>query len=222
MRWPVRRSPTIQPPTLLRNILRTHEDLRLLEPSVDLPGGYSVDEIRDFGYWPPWVVADLDRDHRADIAAVVVAGAAAQRRFGVIAVHAARPAAVQWVVPLDAAKLNGIAINHPAADSLTPLYCIECDSNPWFRWNGQAYELELYAIGDVVSIAPSLPGESAGMFSAPNPNSTIRKVEPCTKGRVLSRRGTSYETRWYLVEARAPRSRGWVPATSLSEDDCIG
>ena len=50
-----------QPPTLLSNALRRLPGVVLLDPSRDLPGGYTVKESNDFGYWPPWVVTDLAR-----------------------------------------------------------------------------------------------------------------------------------------------------------------
>ena len=54
-------------PTLLQRVLRELPGLRLLDPSVDLVGVYTVEELKEFGHWPPWVVADLDRDGRPDV-----------------------------------------------------------------------------------------------------------------------------------------------------------
>jgi hypothetical protein len=42
-------------PTLLEKALRELPGVRLLDPSVDLVGIYTVDELKEFGYWPPWV-----------------------------------------------------------------------------------------------------------------------------------------------------------------------
>ena len=86
-------------PPLLANALQQLPELRLLDPSVDLVGSYTLEELRGFGYWPPWLVRDLDRDGRPDVAAVVVKHGATSE-FGVIAVHARTPATVRWVAPL--------------------------------------------------------------------------------------------------------------------------
>jgi len=212
-----------RPPSLLEEVLRVRKDLRLLNPAADLQGEYTIEEIKDFGYWPPWVVVDLDHDQRPDVVAVVVTRAARQKRFGVIAVHAGRPSPLRWVVPLGPRLLNGVAINHPAPDTVMPLYCIECDSNPWYRWNGHAYEPELYAVGEAVSVATYLKRATLGMFSRPSRTSTFTgAVESCTEARVLRRRGTSYKTRWYFIEVEASGRRGWVPASFLAESECIG
>ena len=212
-----------QPPSLLENVLRTRKDLRLLDPAIDLQEGYTVEEIKGFGYWPPWVVVDLDHDQRPDVVAAVVTRAPHRKRFGVIAVHAGRPGALQWVVPLGRSSLNGVAIDHPASDTVMPLYCIECDSNPWYRWNGHAYERGLYAIAEAVSVATSMKGVTLGMFAGPTWKSRfLGRVEPCADARVLRRRGTSYKTRWYFVQLDSSGRRGWVPASFLTESECIG
>lgn len=39
-----------QVPALLQETFRRSPDLRLLDPSIDLRGGYTIDEIRNFGY----------------------------------------------------------------------------------------------------------------------------------------------------------------------------
>jgi hypothetical protein len=86
--------PTLPP--LLEKALRGLPGLRLLDPSVDLVGGYTVNELKDFGFWPPWVVMDVDRDGRPDVVAVVVKPGATPE-FGVIAVHARTPAIVRCI-----------------------------------------------------------------------------------------------------------------------------
>src|SRR3954464_15388656 len=61
-----------QLPVLLGDTLARHPELRLLDPSIDLKGGYTIAEIRDFGFWPPWAIVDLDCDTRPDVVATVV------------------------------------------------------------------------------------------------------------------------------------------------------
>src|SRR5215831_7145044 len=95
-------------PPLLEQAMRRLSGVRLLDPSVDLAGGYTVEELKEFGYWPPWVVRDLDRDGRPDVAAVVVKPGPTPQ-FGVVAVHARTPRTVHWVVPLQTQVVNGVA-----------------------------------------------------------------------------------------------------------------
>src|SRR5438132_10983114 len=84
-------APDLPPaPSLLANGLRQLPGLRLLDQSSDLLGGISVDDLKDYGFWPPWLVRDLDRDGRPDVAAVVVKPVP-KLQYGVIAIHARNP-----------------------------------------------------------------------------------------------------------------------------------
>jgi hypothetical protein len=210
-------------PALLQETLRRNADLRLLDPSIDLPGGYTIDEIRNFGYWPPWRVVDLDHDKRPDVVATVVKPTSQGTQFGVLAVHAQTPSTVRWVVPLSPESLNGIATNYPAANTVMPLYCIECDSNTWLRWNGRSYEVGLHTVGDTIYIATYERGQKLGTFARPTRSSKLStNLENCTEAKILETRGVSYETRWYFVEVRISKLvRGWIPASFTNEGECI-
>lgn len=221
-----------QVPTLLRDAFSRHPNLRVLDPSIDRPTGYFIDdrpipytieEIKRFGYWPPYVVADLDRDKREDVVAAVVQKTAEGMLFGVLAVHARTPATLRWIVPLERESLNGVGVN-VASGTITPLYCIECDSNPWYRWNGRDYEPGLYAVGETIAIATFEKGQILGVRARPSEGSRlIAKVDSCTNAKVLGTRGVSAETRWYFVELQLSKPvRGWIPASLTAEMDCIG
>lgn len=218
--------PQVERPTLLRDAFNRRPDLRLLDPSIDLPGGYTIAEIKDFGYWPPWVVVDLDNDKRPDVVATVVQATSQGTQFGVLAVHAQTPVTLRWIVPLNRDSLNGVAINHPPIGpaTVTPLYCIECDSNPWYRWNGRSYEPGLYAVGETISIATYEKVVALGAFARPTRKSKlIARIDNCTPAKVLQTRGASYETRWYFVEVQISKPlRGWIPASFAAEGECIG
>jgi hypothetical protein len=213
-----------QPPPLLSDVLDRRQDLRLLDPSVDLPGGYTIDEIKDFGFWPPWIVVDLDHDGRPDVVAAVVRVTSKGTQFGVLAVHARTPAVLHWVVPLGAEPLNGVSSYPPGADTVMPLYCIECDANSWYRWNGHSYEARLHAVGDTVVIASHDMGRALGTFALPSRRSRFSAgIERCAEAKVRQVHGTSHRTRWYLLEVQsAPALRGWVPASLVEEDECVG
>jgi hypothetical protein len=239
MRWValLLMSATIAPaqpklPTLLEQALRRLPGVNLLNPPVDLPSGYTIDQLKGFGYWPPWVVVDLDRDGRPDIVATVVRRASNGTEFGVLAVHAQAPVKVHWIAQFGKEKINGVAAGGRFGDRVTPLYCIECDSNSWFRWSGSSYEVELFAIGERIGIAsdpsidyPELASGTLAVFGLPSRESkAVARVKPCTIVRIVSVQGSSsYESRWYLVEIPKPkRVRAWIPAAFAGfPEDCV-
>src|SRR5688572_21406262 len=98
--------PQTAPPALLLPALKSEPGLRLLAPATDLRE-YTQAQLQKFGYWPPWLELDLDRDKRPDVVAVVVKPSPKGREFGVVAVHAGAPNEIHWVVPLDPELING-------------------------------------------------------------------------------------------------------------------
>ena len=209
-------------PALLEQAMRRLPELRLLDPSIDLVGrGYTLEELKSCGYWPPWVVADVDRDGHADVVAVVVRPGITPE-FGVMAVHSRRANAVQWVASLGARAINGVTTG-PARDTVTPLYCVECDTNSWYRWSGRSYEAELYFVGERIAVATYERDQALGLFARATRDSRLLfPVEPCTEA-VVRRVAGSEESRWYFVETRGRgRLRGWIPASFASESECIG
>jgi hypothetical protein len=161
-------------PRLLEQAIRHFSGVRLLDPSVDLVGAYTVEELKESGYWPPWVIRDLDRDGRPDVAPVVVKPGPTPQ-FGVVAVHARTPATLHWVVPLDAHVINGLA-KGTGRDTVTPLFCVECDGNSWFRWSGRSYEAELYAVGEQLLSADDTTyrkNQALGLFAKPSRDSSF-------------------------------------------------
>src|SRR5215210_1889049 len=212
--------PTLPP--LLEQAMRHLPEVRLLDPSVDLVArGYSVDELKSFGYWPPWLIADVDRDGRTDVVAVVVKPGAIPE-FGVIAVHSRRADAIQWVATLSSEPINGVTTG-AARDTVIPLYCVECDANSWYRWSGRSYEPELHAVGERIAVATYEGDQTVGLFSRPTRDSRfLFPIEPCTEAEVRRVAGSAAE-RWYFVETRGrDRVRGWIPASFASESECIG
>ena len=213
---------------LLDKALRGLPVLRLLDPSVDLVGGYTVNELKEFGYWPPWVVMDADRDGRPDVIAVVVKPGATPE-FGVMAVHARTPTIVRWVAPLGTEKINGVAKGAagPARDTVTPLYCVECDANSWYRWSGRSYEVELHAVGGRLLSAENTTyrkDQALGLFAKPSRDSKfLLPIEHCTEA-IVRRVAGSEGNRWYFVESKGSRgTRGWIPSAFVAgSGECIG
>lgn len=211
----------VAPPSLLKQAMRHLPGFRLLDPTLDMVGGYTVEELKSFGYWPPWIATDLDRDGRPDVAAVVVkAGVTPQ--FGVIAVHARQPSSIQWVATLGDKPINRVT-RAPARDTVMPLYCVECDANSWYRWSGRSYEAELYAVGERIAIATYERDQTLGLFArATRDSKLLFPAEPCTEAVVRRVAGSAAE-RWYFVETRGgDRVRGWIPASFASEIECVG
>ena len=212
-----------EPPSLLRDVLKRDSMLAILNPSEHLRDDYTIDELRAFGYWPPWVLADLDGDTQPDVAAAVVRRQGEQLSFGVLVVHAREPMRVHWIQRLGSQRAYGVVTNRPAG-AIMPLHCIECDSNTWFRWSGRSYDAELYRPGEPIAIATHEPGARLGVFGrASRDSSLIVGVPACAEAIVIRVVGNDYETRWYLVELRGPkRVRGWIPASFASESECVG
>ena len=205
-------------PSLLSDALKLEPGIRLLNPATDLRE-YSQAELEKFGYWPPWIVRDFDRDKRPDLAAVVVKPSPKGAEYGVIAVHARTPKERHWVMPLDIEPINGVA-QGPADDTIVPLFCVQCDSNAWFRWSGEEYEADLFAVGEKIDIGSETQADLPLYVSANLASKTVATVEHCTTV-VVRKVGGTPEQRWYYVET-PDGQRGWIPDTVTAVDICIG
>ncbi len=181
-------------PPLLRG-LTTTPGVRLLNPPTDLRGGYTQEELENLGVWPPWVVRDLDGNGRDDVAAVVVQAGQAGTRFGVVAIHDRAPRRLHWVVSLGAEAINGIG---GATDVVTPLFCVECDANGWYRWNGDSYEQGLYRRGEEVVIGTYETIQELPLFMTPRRDaSVVQSLGQCAPATVRGVSG-SMPDRWLL------------------------
>ena len=219
----------LKPPPLLAAVLRAQPEWRLLDPETDLIGDYTVAQLEDLDRWPPWIKGDFDKDGKDDIAAVVVRGGGGHElEFTVIAVHAARPGRAELAVPFAARRIMGVSdqrriMGGSDHDTVTPLYCVECDSNAWYRWNGRAYEPWLHIVGESVLISGE-HGQRLTLFADPRPDAQRTVDVPlCVKAEVLQVAGREGQ-RWYRVAVDAPSSpRGWIPEQLVVDDvDCSG
>ena len=210
--------PPQPPPQLLAQGLKAEPGLRLLVPSADLQE-YTQEQLQAFGYWPPWRVHDLDGDMQPDVVAVVVKPSAKGAEFGVMAIHARAPGVVQWVVPLDVDPINGVA-QGPAPDTVVPLFCVECDANTWFRWSGDEYEADLYAVGEKIDLGSETQDDLPLYGSANLVSKQVGAVPHCTTVVVL-KVGGAPDARWYFVETPEGR-RGWVQDKAAPVGLCVG
>jgi hypothetical protein len=206
------------PPRLLAGVLRARTDMRLLDPTTDLVGDYTVAQLEELDRWPPWIEGDFDRDGRDDIAAVVVRpGGAGAPEFTVIAVHGASPARAELVAPFSPQRIFGVS-EAIEEDTIKPLRCVECDANEWYRWNGRNYEAYLHAVGESIRIGLEA-GRRLTLFTDPRADAArTADIPACVRAEVLEVGGEEGR-RWYRVEVEAPSSlRGWVPQQLVMDD----
>ncbi|MEO5819758.1 MAG: hypothetical protein ABIT71_04585 [Vicinamibacteraceae bacterium] len=199
------------PPQRLVDVLRAKSDWRLLDPTTDLVGDYTIAQLEALDRWPPWVELDFDRDGTNDLAAVVVRrGAAGETEFTVAVVHGAKPGRAELVVPFSPQRIFGVS-EGIKDDTVMPLRCADCDANIWYRWGGHSYEPLLHAIGETIRIGGE-PGRPSPLFGGPRADAARSADVPyCVKAEVQEVTGKEGE-RWYRVEAVAPSfPRGWVP-----------
>jgi hypothetical protein len=212
-----------KPPALLRDLLKIETEWRILNPTIDLVGDYTIKELEDLDRWPPWIEGDFDKDGEDDLAAVVARpGAGGATEFTVVVIHDRTRGRGELVVPFAPRPILGVATG-PADDTVTPQYCIECDSNTWYRWNGRAYEPSLHVVGDTVLISGE-PGRRLTLFADPRADAArTANLSLCVEAKVLQVGGSEGE-RWYRVEVDAPESpRGWIPQQLVVEPvDCLG
>ena len=199
-----------QPPALLEQALKTLPGVRVLETDA---------KVLKAAAGAAWLVRDMDRDKRDDVVAVVVKATASVREYGVIAVHARAPEAIHWIIDLDVDGISGVAPGK-ASDSVVPLFCIDCESNLWFRWSGEEYEAELHAVGEEIEIGSETQADLPLYTSANLASKPLATVPHCTTV-VVRKVGGTPEKRWYFVETPEGQ-RGWIPDSVTSSDICIG
>ena len=190
-----------QPPPLLQQALKTLPDVRLLDSSG------------------AWLVEDLDRDKRPDVVAVVRKMGPAGSEYGVLAVHARAPREIHWIIDFDVDSISGVA-KGKAPDTVIPLFCVDCDTNLWFRWSGEEYEAQLYAVGEQIEIGSETQADLT-LYSAANLASKAAAIVPHCTTVVVRKVGGTPDSRWYFVET-PERQRGWIPDTVTSSDICVG
>ena len=195
----IAQSPT--PPPLLEQALKTQPGIRLLESDS------------------AWLMQDLDGDKQPDVAAVVVKPSAGGSEYGVVAVHARTPQEIHWIIDFDVDRISGVT-KGKASDTVVPLFCVDCDSNLWFRWSGEEYEPELHAAGEDIEIGSETQADLPLYPSANLASKPLSIVPHCTTV-VVRKVGGTPDKRWYFVET-PDGQRGWVPHTVTTSDICVG
>jgi hypothetical protein len=114
-----------------------------------------------------------------------------------------------------------------APDTISPLFCVECDANTWYRWSGRSYEAELHAVGEELLSADDTTnrkGRELRVFAKPSRGSRVLfRIEHCTEALVRQVAGSEND-RWYRVEMKGrPQIQGWMPGSSVAgRGECIG
>ncbi len=198
------------PPPLLADVLRARSEWRLLDPTTDLVGDYTVAQLVELDRWPPWIEMDYDRDGKTDIAAVVVRRTGSEPEFTVAVVHGATPGRAELVVPFSPQRIFGVS-EAIKDDTIMPLRCADCEANVWYRWNGRAYEPLLQAVGESLRIGGE-PGARSPLFASPRADAPRSAEVPYCARAQVQEVGGEEGRRWYRVEVVAPTfPRGWVP-----------
>ena len=136
-----------------------------------------------------------------------------------IAVHARTPQDIHWIIPFDADRISGVA-KGKAPDTVVPLFCVECDANVWFRWSGDEYEANLYAVGEEIDIGGETQADPPLYASASLASTPVAIIPHCTTV-VVRKVGGAPDKRWYFVETPEGQ-RGWIPDNVVSSDICVG
>jgi hypothetical protein len=189
------------PPRLLAGVLRAHAEWRILDPTSDLAGDYTIAQLQELDRWPPWIEQDLDRDGQDDVAAVLVRRkVGSPTEFTVAVVHGATPERAELVVPFSAQRIFGVS-EGVRDDTVMPLHCADCDAN----------------VDQAIRIG-SEPGRRSPLFASPRPDAArTAEIAHCARAQVQEVGGEEGR-RWYRVEVVGPQfPRGWVPAQLVME-----
>jgi hypothetical protein len=167
----------------------------------------------------PVISADTNRDGRPDLVAVLVRAG----RFSVVVFHGTSRgfgAKRFWVVRDETEIILGTHVSDSGA--IVPLYCVSCDSNPWYYWIGANYEPWAHLPGHTVCIDRGSVAYSSASLKSKAIGKTDRLIEAEVvrigpRGVNPKKRGETF--RWYQVKAKADTSfAGYVPGDRLLEE----
>jgi hypothetical protein len=208
-------------PAVVDRFLANNPSLRLLQ----------LEDVRDivdpaFEEFSPFVNVDLTGDRLADVAVVVVQRGSPVS-YGVIAFNGSRSGfgPRQWVVRLQPERIVGLYVRDRRRIDIA--YCVECDSNPFVRWDGTEYAEHFWVPGDSPATfdQPSKGLTPVGLHVSPTQaGRIIAKLPECTDAEVLQAVKRSAGDRWYRVAVvvNGLRQVGFVRQAELTEVSCIG
>ena len=177
-------------PPVIEQFLASNPSLHLLQ----------LAEVRDivdpaFEDFSPFVEVDLTGDRLVDVAAVVVQPGS-PIRYGVVAFNGSRAGfgPRQWIVRLEPERIVGVHVRQ--RQRLDIAYCVECDSNPFVRWDGTGYSENFW-----------VPGDSPATFDRASKGVTPvgLRVSPTEAGRIIGQTTGVYNRRSPPVGQRGRR-----------------
>jgi hypothetical protein len=188
-------------------------------------------EVRDivdpaFEDFSPFVEVDLTGDRLVDVAAVVVQPGS-PRLYGVVAFNGAGAGfgPRQWIVRLQPERIVGVYVRERQRIDIA--YCVECDSNPFVRWDGTRYAENFWVAGDSPATFDRASKGATPVGLRVSPTETgriIAKLPECTTVEVVQSIEESVGDRWYRVAVvvNGQRHVGFVRQRDLTEVSCIG
>jgi hypothetical protein len=208
-------------PSVIEKFLAANPSLHLLQ----------LAEVRDVvepatKEFSPFAEADLTGDGLADVAAVVVQPGS-PTRYGVVAFNGSRNGfgPRQWIVRPQPERIAGVYLRERRRMDIA--YCVECDSNPFVRWDGTEYAESFWVPGDSPQTFDRPSNGASPVALRANPAGTARIVitlPECTAVEVLASVKRPAGERWYRVAAlvNGRRHAGFVRQDDLTDISCIG
>lgn len=209
-----------------------HTDSRLLrflkqQPEFQL---ITAEDVQPDGPWlvkggrfHPLVIGDVRGRGTMSTLAVVIATRGGERHLGLVELHGERPE-VAWVIEPRAFDLLSVSLR---GTQVWPMICSDCDSGSFFRWNGKAWEFELWAPGDEAAVGflddPPVNLRRDATLSAP----VLARIPTCRdeRARILAVGSGVGRDRWYRVRVQigGKPAEGFVRGQDLGNgQDCIG
>jgi hypothetical protein len=208
-------------PPVLDKFLASNPALHLLQ----------LAEVRDIvdpavEEFSPFVQVDLTGDRIVDVVAVVVQPGS-PKRYGVVAFNGSRAGfgGRRWIVRLQPERIVGLYVRERQRIDIA--YCVECDSNPFARWDGTEYVENLWVPGDSPATfdRASKGVTPVGLRGSPiETGRVIAKLPECTAVEVLGSVKRSTGERWYRVAVvvNGERQVGFIRQRDVTEVSCIG
>lgn len=206
-------------PRLLR-FLTQQPEFRLITPEDVEPDGPWMVKA---GHFRALVVGDVRGRGTLSTLAVVMAARGGEKHLGLVELHGVRPD-VAWVIEPRAFDLLSVTLK---GTQVWPMICYDCDSGSFFRWNGTAWEFQLWAPGDAAFVGvlddPPVDLRRDPTLGAP----VVARIPTCRDEQALILAVGSGEgrDRWYRVRVQVGGKpvEGFVRGRDLGNgQECIG
>jgi hypothetical protein len=193
-------------PSLLREFLDKQPAYRLLEAADTLDGVAR----------PAFAVGDANGDGLLDVAAVVVKRRSGKPMISVVCINGSRNGRhpTFWLERDVETPTYSIVIKQKPR-LILPLHCTECESDPWFAWNGSEYEANLRFPGDVLYLTFGAGSIESVPVSATPGGPPVFNATAGTRALVKGIGKRVAGTRWYEVEVGPRRVHGFAQEHSL-------